>query len=248
MLMPKFERIIIRNPENAENLAEILQQRLEEALANCVDNQRLENIIEKITEYWERLENIRENLPENIPWLPVICRRIAVVIVVVDTIPVRQMPVVPPAWREEIRERLHEIRENISQLRENIREKLRQGENAEEISENVEMSTIDLVLENLEARGENTESRAAFIVSEKIRRMAMKKAELQQLERLEERLERIRELGERAPPGTPLAQLTSWAENCRQTISEIREGLQSGELQPQQAREQILQRIHTIRR
>jgi|GEM_PF-2910893 len=249
MLMPKVERVIIRNPENAEDLAEILQQRLEEALANCVDNQRLENMIEKITEYWERLENIRENLPENIPWLPVICRRIVAVIVVVDTMPVRPMPVVPPAWRENIRERLREIRENIRQLREEIRERLRRGENAEEVSENVEMSTIDLMLDNLEARAENAEgSRLAFIVSEKIHKMASRMAELEGLERLERRLERLEELRERAPPGTPLALLTGWAENCRQTIAEIKEGLQSGELQPQQAREQILQRIHPIRR
>jgi len=127
-LMARIGRVIAVMPENAENLAEVVQKRLEDALANCLDNQTLQEVVSKLSEYLEKLENISENLPENIPWLPVLSDRIVVVAVVVLPVPQERLENIRERL-ENIRERIREIRREVREIKEEIRERLQRGEN-----------------------------------------------------------------------------------------------------------------------
>lgn len=232
-LLTKMENIIVVKPENAENLAELVQKRLEEALANCTDSQLVEMVLEKFTEYWEKLESIRENLP-NLPWVPVISRRAVLVIVVTES-KVADAPTVLP--RETIREEIRKIRQELRQIREEIRDRVREGKNIQEIIDNLDLSTVEALIENLSARSVN-------IASAYVYRMIRRVNEPEKLEMVRDLLEhRILPLKENVPPGTPIGNLVEWAENCLQSITQVQQAVQTGEIPPQQVQSTIVEMI-----
>ncbi|MEM2508360.1 MAG: DUF5667 domain-containing protein [Candidatus Hadarchaeales archaeon] len=251
-LMARIENIIVVKPENAENLAELIQRRLEEALANCTDNQLIEEVLEKLAEYREKLENIRENMPEILPWIPPICNRIVIVIVVVEN-KVVNIPQVPPIEMREniketlrqIREEIREIRQEFKQIREEIRERLRQGENIQEIIDNLDLSTVEVLIKNLQMQVENLRSmRSLDMASEHVYRIVKRLNKPEQLERVRNLLEhKILPLKENVPAGAPVENLIEWTENCLQSINQIQQGVEAGEIPPQQIQSTIVDMI-----
>ncbi|MEM1874951.1 MAG: hypothetical protein QXP51_05115, partial [Candidatus Hadarchaeales archaeon] len=177
---------------------------------------------------------------------------IVIVIVVVEN-KVVNIPQVPPIEMREniketlrqIREEIREIRQEFKQIREEIRERLRQGENIQEIIDNLDLSTVEVLIKNLQMQVENLRSmRSLDMASEHVYRIVRRVNKPEQLERVRNLLEhKILPLKENVPAGAPVENLIEWTENCLQSINQIQQGVEAGEIPPQQIQSTIVDMI-----